>query len=207
MKTMKLTTRSRILEHLRKYQTASVKELGRAFGMTGANIRHHLAVLESDGMIEMVGQRKEGRGRPLGLYGLSRRMIGNGLVELAGALIDAWLDHADRTVYSKGLRSVAGKLAGKNIPDSTKFILKRLTQAIDRLNELHYRARWEASLEGPRIILGNCPYRELITDHPELCTMDGFMLETQLASSVEQTEKFQASASGLPFCAFLVKGK
>jgi len=201
------TTRVRILEYIRRFQTASVAELAHTLGMTGANIRHHLAVLESDGMIEMVGQRKEGRGRPLGVYGLSRRMLGDGLDELVGALFDVWLDGASGEVRKMGLGSVAGRLAGKNTPDSTTAIPRRLTQAINRLNELHYQARWEASAEGPRLILGHCPYKAIVADYPELCLMDGFLLETQLALPVEQTEKLLTSSLGLPFCAFLVKGK
>lgn len=53
-------TRLRILDYLRKRQTASVRELGSALAMTGANVRHHLAVLELNYLIELISQRKEG---------------------------------------------------------------------------------------------------------------------------------------------------
>jgi predicted ArsR family transcriptional regulator len=66
---MKPTTRLRILDHIRKYQTASVKEMSIQMGMSGANIRHHLAVLENNDLIEVVGMRQEGRGRPRQVYG------------------------------------------------------------------------------------------------------------------------------------------
>ncbi len=88
---MKPTTRLRILDYFRKHQTASVRELSRIMEMTGANIRHHLAVLESIELIEIIGMRKEGRGRPRHVYGLSRKVLGDGLDKLAGTLFDVWL--------------------------------------------------------------------------------------------------------------------
>jgi len=201
---MKPTTRLRILDHFRKHQTASVRELSHLMGMTGANVRHHLAVLESNGLIEVVGLRKEGRGRPMHVYGLSRRVLGDGLDKLAGALFDAWLGEAADEVRKAGLRSVAQRLAGEtdvNVP-----VMKRLVSAVARLNELHYQARWEASAAGPRLILGHCPYAAIVAGHPELCRMDAYLLETRLGSSVEQTAKLQLSDKGLPFCAFLMAG-
>ena len=199
---MKPTTRLRILAHFRKHQTASVRELSHFLGMSGANIRHHLAVLESNDLIEIVGQRKEGRGRPLHVYGLSRRVLGDGLDKLAGTLLDIWLGGAADEGREAGLRSVAEQLAG--VTDAKVPVMKRLARAVERLNELHYQARWEASAAGPRLILGHCPYVAIVADHPELCRMDAFLLETRLGSSVEQTAKLQLSDKGLPFCAFLM---
>jgi predicted ArsR family transcriptional regulator len=201
---MKPTTRLRILDHFRKHQTATVRELSYLMGMTGANIRHHLALLDSNGLIEIVGQRKEGLGRPMQVYGLSRRVLGDGLDKLAGALFDIWLDGVADEKREACLRSVAERLAGEmefKVP-----VMKRLVQAVERLNDLNYQARWEASAAGPRFILGHCPYAAIVTDHPELCRMDELLLETRLNASVEQTAKLQLSDKGLPFCAFLMLG-
>ena len=139
---MALPTRLRILDYLRKQQTASVHELSNALAMTGANVRHHLGVLESNDLIELISQRREGRGRPVNVYGLSRRVLGDGLDGLAGAMLEVWLKDAPQAVREAGLRSVALRLGGNNIPGSGTLLPRRLTQAVDRLNELHYQARW-----------------------------------------------------------------
>jgi predicted ArsR family transcriptional regulator len=201
---MKLTTRLRILDYFRRHQTASVRELSRMLGMTGANIRHHLAVLESNDLIEVIGQRKEGRGRPMQVYGLSRRMMGDGLDKLAGALLDAWLRSDVAGQQEAGLRAVAVRLAGEIEIDTP--VMKLLVQAIEKLNGLHYQAHWEAGSAGPRLILGHCPYAAIIADHSELCRMDSYFLEARLDSSVEQTAKLQLNDKGLPFCAFVMVG-
>jgi predicted ArsR family transcriptional regulator len=171
--------------------------------MTGANIRYHLALLEFNGLIEMVGQRNEGRGRPMNVYGLSRRILGDGLDKLAGTLVDVWLEGMGGEEQKASLRSVAERLARTS--DGKAPIVKRLGQTVERLNELHYQARWEASAVGPRVILGHCPYEVIISNHPQLCKMDLYLLETMLNSSMIQTAKLQLNDKGLFSCAFLVR--
>jgi predicted ArsR family transcriptional regulator len=201
---MKPTTRLRILDYIRKNQTASVRELSALMGMSGANIRHHLAMLESNDLIEITGLRKEGRGRPMQVYGLSRRVLGDGLDKLAGMLFDLWLNDTPEERREAGFRSLAERLVG--VTDINEPVMKRLVRTVARLNELYYQARWEASAAGPRLILGHCPYAAIVADHPELCRMDAFLLETRLGSSVKQIAKLQLSDKGLPFCAFLMVG-
>jgi len=199
-------TRLRILETLRKQQTASVHELSSALAMTGANVRHHLAVLESNDLIELISQRREGRGRPVNVYGLSRRVLGDGLDRLAGAMFDGLLRDAPEAEREAGLRTVALRLGGKNSPGPDTYMPRRLSQAIDRLNELHYQAHWEAGIDGARIILGHCPYAAIIAAYPELCRMDEYLLEQRCCSPVEQLARLQPSVKGQPFCSFRVTG-
>jgi predicted ArsR family transcriptional regulator len=199
-------TRSRILDYLRKQQTATVHELSSALAMTGANVRHHLGVLESSELIELVSQRREGRGRPVAVYGQSRRMLGDGLDGLAGALLEGLLRNASEAEQEARLKSVALRLGGNTMPGRVPSALRQLTQAVDRLNELHYQARWEAGIDGAHIILGHCPYAAIIATYPELCRMDAYLLEQRSGSPVEQTTKLQPSTKGYPFCVFRVTG-
>ena len=201
---MRMTTRTRILDYLHKQQTASVRELSAALGMTGANIRHHLADLEAIGLIEFISLRREERGRPANIYGLSRQMLGDGLADLNEAILQAWLKNAPEAILEDGLRSIALHLGGKNLLGIGIMLTLRLARLIDRLNELHYQARWEAGVTGPAVILGYCPYAAIINAHPELCRMDGFFLEQWVGSPVEQTAKLHTAAKGYPVCTFQV---
>ncbi len=199
---MKPTTRFRILEYIRKYQTASVRELSALMGTSGANIRHHLTLLESNDLIERVGMRKEGRGRPRQVFGLSRRVLGDGLDNLSGNLLALWMGSTPDEMREAGLRSLAERLAGTG--ETSRPGLKQVAGTVARMNELRYQARWEASAAGARIILGHCPYAAIIGNHPELCRMDALLLEIKLGASVEQTAKLQMSDKGLPFCVFQI---
>jgi predicted ArsR family transcriptional regulator len=197
-------TRLRILDYLRKHQTASVYELSSILDMTGANVRHHLGVLESTDLIEVISQRQLGRGRPVNVYGLSRRILGDGLDGLAVAMFAGLLRDAPESEEEERLVSISIHLGGADKPDRDAPLARRLTSAVDRLNELHYQARWEAGLDGPRIILGHCPYAAILATTPELCRMDEYLLEQRSGLSVEQVAKLQPSTNGYPFCLFRV---
>ncbi len=153
---MKPTTRFRILEYIRKYQTASVRELSALLGMSGANIRHHMSLLESNDLVESVGIRKEGRGRPRQVFGLSRRVLGDGLDTLSGNLLSLWMEALPGEKQEEGLKSLALRLAGQWEPSQP--VMKQVMSTVAKLNELHYQARWEAGAAGARILLGHCPY-------------------------------------------------
>jgi predicted ArsR family transcriptional regulator len=140
---MKPTTRFRILEYLRKHETASVSELSMLMGLSGANIRHHLSLLKLNALIECVGMRKEGRGRPKQVFGLSRRVLGDGLDSLSGNLLSLWMDGLPEKMRDAGLRSLGERLAGG--VESGGTILKQVAGTVAKLNELHYKSRWEAA--------------------------------------------------------------
>jgi predicted ArsR family transcriptional regulator len=201
---MHTPTRLLILDYLRKQHAGSVSELSRSLKMTGANIRHHLAVLEENDLIELISQRREGRGRPGNVYGLSRQVLGDGLDKLAGAMIQVWVRTAPENMREAGLRNMAVWLADETNLKGNILIPKRLARTVDRLNELHYQSRWEAGLKGPVIILDHCPYAAIIDMNPELCSMDSFLLEHLTGLSVEQTHKLHTSTKGYPYCAFSV---
>lgn len=199
------TSRQQILAYIRKHGSASATDISRAMQMTPANARHHLAHLEANGLIEVVNQRHaEGRGRPVRVYGLSRAARGDNLGHLAGAILDIWQADLPPEKRERMLRGIAHRLAasGQTGSPGAVSLTRRLAQAVDRLNELHYQARWEAGAAGPRIILGHCPYAGIVESHPELCRLDAFFLEECVGMSAQLTAKLEPGRQGLPFCLF-----
>ncbi|MFC2053962.1 hypothetical protein ACFLV7_06640, partial [Chloroflexota bacterium] len=85
---------------------------------------------------------------------------------------------------------------------SGEHYVKRLHYTIEYLNKLIYRARWEAHSEAPRIILGYCPYANILPEHPELCSLDGYLLEELLGAPVTQISKLTTDERGIPSCTF-----
>jgi predicted ArsR family transcriptional regulator len=78
---------------------------------------------------------------------------------------------------------------------------KRLSMLVEKLNEMHYQARWEAGAEGPRVIFGRCPYAKVIDGHTELCKMDTALLGISLGRPMIQLQKNDVGARGT--CPFL----
>ena len=202
------TVRQQIFNYLKKHQLASAADIARDLRMTPANARHHLSLLRGDGRVEQMGERREGRGRPQKLYGLSRATLGDNLDQLAEGLLAEWLDGLPENEKEARLKRLALRLGGNAGEDlGNAPVLRRLAGTVERLNRLGYQSRWEAHADGPRIILGYCPYVVIIERHPELCQMDAALLEDHLRAGVEQTAKLEQGAGGWPYCAFLLKGR
>jgi predicted ArsR family transcriptional regulator len=196
---MPITTRQKILDYLKRNRSVSSRELARALHMTPANARHHLGILAADGRVEVVSQRRGGKGRPEKVYRLAGTLAGDNLSVLA----DALLTEAGPTLEMEAL----GERIAGDILESAQPLMRRLASVVERLNGMHYQARWEAGAEGPRIVLGHCPYAAVIGKHPELCRMDAGLLAKLLGGDVRQTAKLEIGAGGLPYCVFVLTHK
>lgn len=191
------STRQHILDYLDQRGSANARQLAQAFGMTPANLRRHLGILKSRGLVADIGvQQTQGRGRPDRVYALSREAKSK-LEPLAHALL-LTLSSNDSNVGK-----VAVALLGENHLANGQ-ITQRLVSAVRHLEPLGYKPRWEARPQGPQMVLGRCPYAAIIADHPELCQMDAHLLEDILGVSVEQTAKLQPGPQRIPQCIFLV---
>lgn len=175
--------------------------------MSTPTVRYHLSILVADGRIVaegLVAGRK--RGRPEILYRLSNRMAGENLSLLADIALRGWLGGKAETEQRAAIQSVAQALRQHfGAIDNKLPAQKRMVVLIERLNDLHYRARWEAGAEGPRILFGNCPYAAIIELHPELCSMDASMLAGEIGTEVEQLSKIRRGAGGPSQCTFAVR--
>jgi len=156
--------------------------------MSAANVRHHLRVLVSDGRLEVIPMGEHGRrGRPEKLYSLPRAALGDNL----SALSDALLAEAGMKVRVEAL---AQRLVGES-DFAPQPIVKRLNLVVEKLNQMNYHARWEAGRDGPRVILGHCPYAAIIEKHPELCQMDAALLENLTGESADQISQIRREKS------------
>lgn len=191
------TARQKVLAHLKKTRFASAREIARALNMSAPNVRHHLGVLVSDGRVEAASARHQGgRGRPEKVYSLSQAAMGGNLA----ALVDALLAEAGSQL---NIESLASRML--DVSQFTNLsITKSLPLLVEKLNERRYQARWEAGAEGPRLILGRCPYLEVIDAHPELCEMETALLKKALSRRILRVEKSEAAGRGLCPFVFIV---
>ncbi len=204
------STRQRILDYLEQRGAASARQLAQAFGMTPANLRRHLGILQTRGLVTL-STRHNGRGRPEQVYTLAASAQPDNLKRLSVAL----LDQSKGRGQDARLKKLAAQLLSDGNPNfqspvsdlSPRFatITQRLVVAVQRLAPLGYRPRWEARPNRPQVVFGHCPYAAIIADHPELCRMDAHLLEALLAAPVEQITKLQVGPQGTPQCVFMLK--
>lgn len=202
------TSRQRLLDYIQAHRAVTILELSRALRMTPANARHHLSVLQEQGLVQIVGRRRAaGKGRPAAIYGLSQQTQGHGLRALSGALLDELAGAQANPGPAERLHRVARRLAGDSLHRGGAggaSLSQRLVRSVQRLNELSYQARWEAHANAPRLILGYCPYADILHDHPELCQMDAALLEALAGAPVEQIARLAPDLQGLPHCIFVI---
>lgn len=192
------TSRQKVFNHLRKTRSASAREIARALNMSAPNVRHHLSILCADGRVEVTEARsRDGRGRPENLYSPAQSALGDNLPVLADALLSEGVNAkklAKRIAERRGLLEL-----------SAQPIAKRLRLLAEKLNEMHYQARWEAGAEGPRVLFGRCPYAAVITNYPELCVMDEALLGEALARPMVRIRKGADAPRGA--CPFVFQAK
>ncbi len=202
-----MTARQRVLEYIRKQRIASAEQIGHGLNMSAATVRHHLSILLADGRVIMTGGRhKESRGRPVKLYGLSEKSIGDNFPLLAAAVLEELLKTHSSAKRSETIDAVARKLALRFEGDDLSDLpaAKRLAIVVEKLNEMHYQARWEAGAQGPRFLFAHCPYAAIIERHPELCRMDETLLAVGAGAGTHQLAKIGASPPGSPYCVFQI---
>ena len=200
-----MTARQRVLEYLRKQRVASAGQIGHGLNMSAAAVRHHLTVMLADGRIILIGGKRQGnRGRPVKLYGLSEKSIGDNFPLLADAVLTELLKVRSAAEGADAIDAIAQELAlrvGREV-DLNIPMVKRLAIVVEKLNEMHYQARWEAGAQGPRILFAHCPYSAIITKHPELCQMDTTMVGVAMKNPVRQISKQEFGVT--QFCIFML---
>lgn len=191
---MTISSRQKILAHLRKSGPASAREVARTLRMSEANVRHHLRHLASDGRVAVTSLRVNGRGRPEKVYRLSAALEGDNLAALTEALLSVEGSELNVERLASHILN-ADQFANLPIP-------KRLALLVEKLNAMHYQSRWEAGAEGPRVLFGRCPYAAVIEKHPELCRMDVSVLGNALGREVKQLGRIE---KGIGVCVFAAR--
>ena len=194
-----INIRNQILDMLESQRASTVDQLSRALRVTPADIRHHLANLKQEGVIEQAGaQAKYGRGRPRQIWRLAAAARPDNLAGLGRLFLEInRINERD-----PGLSAAARLLAGPATREPGQLPARRFYLAIQKLNELHYKARWEAHADSPRILLGNCPYAALVGEYPELCQMDASLLAELCGQPATQTAKLEPNPLGALQCVF-----
>ncbi|MGA7193348.1 MAG: winged helix-turn-helix transcriptional regulator [Anaerolineales bacterium] len=198
------TSRQRVLNYLKKQRSASAAQIGRALNMSAATVRHHLSIMLSDGRITIIGAKRSGeRGRPVKLYKLSEKYLGDNFALLSDAVLNEMLKKLSPAKQKEVIHAIAKRFALQFDANDLNFpMAKQLSLIIEKLNAYHYQARWEAGADGPRILFAHCPYAAIIEKHPELCQMDEILLGKLMNVTTHQLAKIDQQSAGSPYCIF-----
>ncbi|GAB4472704.1 MAG: transcriptional regulator [Anaerolineales bacterium] len=201
-----VTTRHQILAFLEKRGPTSATELAYALKLTAANIRHHLRVLQKEGVIVPIHPNQPlGRGRPAMLFGLSEQQKSHNLHHLCAAMLQQMISTSSIVGKNTRLRSIANQMVSDKLPAKTMTLTQRLMHTTKVLNEMFYQASWEAHRASPTIKFSHCPYASLVEQYPELCQMDVYLLEALMQCQIETLSTRERSTSGSTICRFRLR--
>lgn len=201
------STRGRIVEELRRRRSASAVDLAACFGLSPNAIRQQLVVLERDGLIAERAV-KRGRTKPTYEYSLTRdadKLFPQQYDKMLGAVLREVRRQFGQEGVSKVFEGITSRAVAKAKTRVTAGTPEaKLAQLTDVLREGGVVAEYSLIDGGYELREHNCPYSEVVKEHPEVCSVIHHVLDETIGSDHVQTESL---ATGGTECRFEVKVK
>jgi predicted ArsR family transcriptional regulator len=198
------STRGKIVGALRSRGAASAFDLASEFALSPNAIRQQLVILERDGLVAGKSVRR-GKTKPTHEYSLTPqadryfpqaydRMLGAVLREVRLSGGDAGVAQIFDGIAKRAVDKMAPALEGKST-------LERLEAIADNIRGSGVAVEVEEH-DGTIVLREhNCPYANVVSEHPECCTVIHTMLDEVVSPEVKQTESL---ATGGAECRFEV---
>lgn len=196
------STRQEILEILKEERQATVEDLAQRLELTPMTIRHHLNVLQAQGLVAATTVRRSQKvGRPRLVYTLTEE-ADDLFPQSYGDLAVHLVTEIKETVGPEETEAVFRRIAERISQDAPlahpgQPFEERLDQVTDFLERQGFIMRWEKTDDGYILANINCPYRQVTREHPEVCAMDAVLLERLLGVEPEPLDSLR---EGDPVC-------
>ncbi len=184
------STRGQIVVLLRR-GPHTVEELAAAVGLTDNAVRAHLAALERDGMVRLLGVRRcGGSGKPAYEYGLAlaaEQVFPKPYADMLGTLYDVLGDRLPAAELAALARETGRRMA-RRLDSGATASRGAAEGAVAALNAMGGLAELEVGGHdsAPVIRAYSCPLAEVVTRHPGACAL---------------AEAFVSGLAGVPVCA------
>lgn len=205
------STKAQILRSILHFGEVSVTDLAHTVNVTPMAVRHHLASLQAQGLIEQVteappddGSRRVGR--PKHLYKLTQRgqeRFPSKYLELSQRLIEQMKSTMPSDIIEDMFRRMARERASQIedvIEDHT--LEEKLRVLVELLGEDGFNAEWKR-LGGEYLVTErSCPYFVIGQSHPEVCNYDQTLISRVLDVPVQKRE---CMLHGSKRCTFVIQ--
>lgn len=197
------STRGKIVGALRSRGAASAFDLAAEFALSPNAIRQQLVILERDGLV--VGRSvRRGKTKPTHEYSLTSqadRYFPQAYDRMLGAVLREVRDNQGDAGVAALFSGIAKRAVGKMAPKlEGKSMRQRLEAVADNVRETGVAVHVEDH-DGTLVLREhNCPYANVVSEHPECCTVIHTILD-EVAPGVTQTESL---ATGGAECRFEV---
>jgi predicted ArsR family transcriptional regulator len=183
-------------------------ELADALGLTDNAVRAHLATLERDGLVQVQGERRDGRiGKPATVYVASPEadtVFSRAYIPLLTSLLSALGDRLTAKELAALLADVGGRLAAGTVHSSGE-LSRRAEAAAELLNRLGGVASVEEVEPGKRYLIQGCgcPLGAAVKQRSEVCEAVVALLATVAEANVRSCCRY----GDRPSCCFEVQAR
>lgn len=199
------TTRGRIVEELRQRKSASAVDLAHVFGLSPNAIRQQLVVLERDGLVVEKSVR---RGRTKPTYEFSLTAEAEKLFpQHYDKMLSAVLRELKQQFGQEGVAKVFDGITKRTVAKVKERVTaaepeEKFKQLTEVLRNGGVVAEYSLIDGGFELREHNCPYSEVVKEHPEVCSVIHHVLDETIGGKHVQTESI---ATGGTECRFEVK--
>jgi predicted ArsR family transcriptional regulator len=164
-------TQLRMLRLLRR-ERRTITGLAQELELTDNAIRTHVAALDRQGIVEQVGTRREARGKPGRVYGLTREgeeLFPKAYALVLGGLVEEVVRTEGRERALELLRAVGEKVGETTTP--ARDLKGRVSAAAAQLRSLGGDVEVQR-VDGAWKLQGyGCPLSAVTAAHPEVCAL------------------------------------
>lgn len=200
------TTRGKIVATLRERGSASAADLATLFGLSPNAVRQQLVVLERDGLVAETSVRR-GPTKPTIEFSLTPeadklfpqqydRMLSAVLREVKAKYGQDGIDHIFDGIARRAVEKTATKVTA---PETGG----RVEQLVGVLREGGVVAEYSLIDGGFMLTEHNCPYSDVVGEHPEVCSVIHQVLDETIGGEHVQIESLR---NGGKSCKFELKG-
>jgi len=199
------STRDKILQTLLEKPRSTINALAEAVGINPISVRHHLTNLQMEGLVEGQEER-HGVGRPRLVYVLTdegMERFPTRYMQLTTRLLSQMKGSMPGPVVANLFNQIAEDLASQYSGDVKNMsIEERLDLVKEILGHEGFNVQWEKKDGQYEIHEISCPYYQIGTAHPEVCSVDQTLISKMLALPVN---KVQCILSGAAQCIYVIQ--
>jgi len=199
------STRDKILQTLLEKPRSTINALAEAVGINPISVRHHLTNLQMEGLVEGQEER-HGVGRPRLVYVLTdegMERFPTRYMQLTTRLLSQMKDSMPGPVVANLFNQIAEDLASQYSDDVKNMSMEeRLDLVKEILAHEGFNVQWEKKDGQYEIHEISCPYYQIGTAHPEVCSVDQTLISKMLALPAN---KVQCILSGAAHCTYVIQ--
>jgi predicted ArsR family transcriptional regulator len=192
-------SREEIVQLLRTRGGVNADELAASLGLSKQCVRKHLDVLERDGYVQHIAERKE-RGRPAHVYRLTAKadalfpkrydLFAKAVLQQIGAV---WGERGLNTVFCGCANEMIGRLGPQLKGLAFDARICRLAELLDTEG---YEAEVEKLADGSYILTEwNCPMTDVARDYRQVCERELEVYRELLGTQVFRESRIVGGAS------------